>query len=249
MILYRVDVYGNQRLRALDEERKAHLKKPRIEASNAWKSFDLSECRFVLKENNTFPPETRLIFKRDCTLSEIFCYFMTEELLLAIWNNGMPDMWTYGEMTRKKKINQGQFSLKLLYKFFAIYVFIVGEQNGPTEAAKNDRPLCRNIESARYHLMTNFQQTICPGVKVIEVLIARFHVDAKLFPVLSKHFQSVCKTIGHFVAGDEKLLHFSGNSGDIRLVPSKPDHVGLWFYELCGYLSNGKPFLPTLLLK
>jgi hypothetical protein len=48
MILYRVDVYANQRLRALDEERKAHLKKPRIEASNAWKSFDLSECNIKI---------------------------------------------------------------------------------------------------------------------------------------------------------------------------------------------------------
>ena len=54
---------------------------------------------------------------------------------------------------------------------------------------------------------------------------------------------SIIRRFGEFVAGDEKLLHFTGNSGDIRMVRSKPDRVGLWCYELCALLPNGLPII------
>ena len=54
---------------------------------------------------------------------------------------------------------------------------------------------------------------------------------------------SIIRRFGEFVAGDEKLLYFTGNSGDIRMVRSKPDRVGLWFYELCALLPNGLPII------
>jgi hypothetical protein len=40
-----------------------------------------------------------------------------------------------------------------------------------------------------------------------------------------------------------QLFHFTGKSGNVRLVISKPDRVGFWFYELCGRLSNGLPYM------
>jgi hypothetical protein len=49
--------------------------------------------------------------------------------------------------------------------------------------------------------------------------------------------------LGESVAGDEKLLYFTGNSIDIRLVPAKPSRIGLWFYELCSTLRNGGQYL------
>ena len=39
--------------------------------------------------------------------------------------------------------------------------------------------------------------------------------------------------LGQYVAGDEKLFYFTGDSIIIRQVISKPDKIGLWFYELC----------------
>jgi len=38
-------------------------------------------------------------------------------------------------------------------------------------------------------------------------------------------------------------MHFTGDTGYIRLVPSKPDRIGLWYYEAVCYLKNGDPFL------
>ena len=49
--------------------------------------------------------------------------------------------------------------------------------------------------------------------------------------------------MGNFVAGDEKLFHFTGNSGHIRLVVPKSDRIGLWFYELCAPLMGSLSFL------
>lgn len=39
-----------------------------------------------------------------------------------------------------------------------------------------------------------------------------------------------------------QVFHFTGNTGWIRIVPSKQE-VGLWIYELCAVLSSGLPLL------
>ena len=62
-----------------------------------------------------------------------------------------------------------------------------------------------------------------------------------MYEEVSSHFLSL--VIGQWVAGDEKLKHFTWNSGNIREILSKPDRIGLLFYELVGYLSNGLPYL------
>jgi hypothetical protein len=46
-------------------------------------------------------------------------------------------------------------------------------------------------------------------------------------PEICANYQNFVKSLGQFVAGDKKLIHFTGNSGDIRLVLSKPDRVGM----------------------
>lgn len=60
---------------------------------------------------------------------------------------------------------------------------------------------------------------------------------------ISKNFYNLVLSLGQFVAGDEKLWNFTGNSGNVRLCLSKPDRIGLWFYELCGIFSSGLPYL------
>lgn len=45
------------------------------------------------------------------------------------------------------------------------------------------------------------------------------------------------------MAVDEKLFHFTGESANDRLVITKPDRIGLWFYEFCGHLDNDLPYM------
>ena len=56
-------------------------------------------------------------------------------------------------------------------------------------------------------------------------------------------WDSFIDALGDYAAGDEKLWHFTGDSGNVRLVLSKPDRIRFWFYQLCFPLRSGKSFL------
>jgi hypothetical protein len=77
----------------------------------------------------------------------------------------------------------------------------------------------------------------------MEILISRYTIPESFFPVISGNFRKVVAHPGKFVACDEKLSHFTGNSGFIRKVPSKPDGIGLWLYEMVCILGVDKYFL------
>jgi hypothetical protein len=51
------------------------------------------------------------------------------------------------------------------------------------------------------------------------------------------------KSTGKFVVGDETLLHFTGDSTNIRLIPTTPDRIGLWFFVLVCMLDEQTPYL------
>ena len=56
-------------------------------------------------------------------------------------------------------------------------------------------------------------------------------------------FQNALSTLGEVLCGDEKLFYFTGSSGMVRTVPSKPARVGIWHYQACVFLENNLPFL------
>jgi hypothetical protein len=82
----------------------------------------------------------------------------------------------------------------------------------------------------------------------VEHLIANFFLTSEYNDQLSKNFRSIVKEVGEYVSGDEKLFHFTGNSGNLRLVLTKPGKVGLWFYELCGAINSSMSYLLDLKL-
>lgn len=59
---------------------------------------------------------------------------------------------------------------------------------------------------------------------------------------ISSYIRKMVLRLGQVSAWDEKIFHFSGNSGDIRLVITMPDNTGLWYYELFASLSCGGSF-------
>lgn len=50
--------------------------------------------------------------------------------------------------------------------------------------------------------------------------------------ILCSNFQSLVDDLGEDVTEDEKLLHHTGSTENTRLVLSKSDRIGLWYYEL-----------------
>ena len=176
-----------------------------------------------------------LSFKaRNSGLLDLFLAFYDRNLIKAIWDAGNRDnKWTY---QLGKTINGGKLCYILIYRFLAVIIRIIGLQNKASESRKNSRPLRYAIQEAMVHFNHYAKKT--PGRQILEHLAGNFLISNEFFPLLSLNFQSIVSVLGQCVAGDEKLFHFTGNSSDIRMCISKPDRVGIWFYEICGMTGH-----------
>lgn len=206
----------------------------RIANSNdcGWQKVNVNEHRFVL------PPMTAeesfaAVDKRKATsLVDIFLSFVTPDVLTATWHFFPKEYWCYGYGPKAGTFNKGQVSLKLMYTYLAVYIFLVGEQNPPREGQGVQRPLRSGIQRAINHFKKEHPGEAILSPSLLEAFWGRFNIPHELWPQICRNFQDLLIRPGRCAAGDEKLLRFTGDSGYIRLVPSKPDHVGLWFFEL-----------------
>jgi hypothetical protein len=134
-------------------------------------------------------------------------------------------------------------SLKHLYLTLAISIRIIGLQNRPLKNRPHHRPLREAIKEALSHFSEIKPEAKSLGITLLEKLVSLPLFTAPIYEHLSLNFQKLVYQLGDSVAGDEKLFHFTGNSGDVRLVPNKPARIGLWFYQLCVQLPDGSSFL------
>lgn len=177
------------------------------------------------------------------SLGDIFLWFITPEVLAEAWTSFPEEYWMYGSGRSSGTFCGGKVSLKFLYAYLAVYILIVGEQNGPKESQGEKRPLRRAIETAVDYLSKEFPMAQVPSASILDRFWGRFYFPRQVWPRICQNFCSLLKRPGRCLAGDEKLLKFTGNSGYIRLVPSKPDRIGLWFFELVAILNNGDPYM------
>lgn len=194
-------------------------------------------------EPDTHPDAAYLLFNtRHASPISVFLHYITPELLQNVWNDKNNGEFCYHGQ-KMIHINHGQFSLGLIYKFLAIKLRIQGIHNKPQENTTNYRPQRQNIAEAIEYFREKQTSPSPPGIEIMECLLTHFLFSYQYFYYISERFQSFVKEIGEFVAGDEKLFHFTGKSGDLRKVPSKPQKVGLWFYELVAKINESTPYL------
>ncbi len=134
-------------------------------------------------------------------------------------------------------------SPKSVYITLAIAIRIIGKQNKPLENNKMKRPLRTACKEAIDNFKTLYPSDFSVGLNQVEKLIGLPLLTHRLCPQISHKFQLLVHNVGESCCGDEKLFHFTGNSSDIRQVLTKPDRIGLWFYQLCAPLNCGKSFL------
>lgn len=128
----------------------------------------------------------------------------------------------------------------------AMTIRIFGAQNRPSPGDRSvAKKLRENIKEARDYFVKEFPGAHGPPcLSTIEAAFARFHFSQEIYTEIFRNAQSMFVHVGEKAAGDEKLAKFTGNSRDIMAVPSKPDKVGFWNYELCIPLSCGLPTFP-----
>lgn len=225
---------------AARNERLARMAKS---ADQGWEKVDLDAHRFSLpklSENLSFAAVDR---SRTTTLLDIFLAILTPDILTATWEAFPPEYWCYGSGVHKGTFNGGKLSLKFVYAFFAVYIFIVGEQNAPKEGARSKKPLLAAITRAVTHFRSLSPNKQIPSFSLLSRFWGRFYIPTEVWPSICQNFQNLLTRPGRCLAGDEKLLHFTGDSAYIRLVPSKPDRIGLWFFQLVVILEGGYPYL------
>lgn len=124
----------------------------------------------------------------------------------------------------------------------AIQIRIIGKFRKPTENTtnKDSRPMRIAIDEARAHFRTLGAEVA--NTSIMQRLLSKMLLTEDYAVLLSKKFRDFVLSLGDYAAGDEKLWRFT-DSGNVRLVLSKPDRVGFWFYELCFPLRTGKSYL------
>jgi len=228
---------------------KAKRKKDLQEVADrlGWRDVNTSEECFILSEIRPEDHWATLKLRNSGTnLFQIFNSFVTDSLVDKIVTRYNDENHTFG--TSKTHINHKRYYVrkKHIWQAFAVQLYIIGRQERPVEVRKNVNFKRIKIEEARSYFQSKHE--VKPvGRELIESLIAHAHITSDDTEELSKNFQSIVHKLGQSIAGDEKLFFFSGNSGDIRLVVSKPGKVGLWFFELCCMLRVGDKELPYLL--
>jgi hypothetical protein len=136
-----------------------------------------------------------------------------------------------------------KFNVPSVYKFLAIYIRMQALQQRPTESDKNRRSQTGSYKQAVAYFHDRMPDHLPPGNHLVELLHSKLLISPKDEALLTENYLSKVVSLGQWVAGDEKLFKWTGESSWLRMCPNKDDYIGLWFYMLCGRLSSGKSFL------
>lgn len=203
-----------------------------------WVKVDTTKEAFIPEQSNW--QNKFLTFKsRRCTYLSIFLHFLSQDTLSSVWE---ANCWLYED--GKKRVFGGLFDVCNIYKFLAIKIRVQGIHKVPGRNKLNGKALEIAMKDASDFFYQQFNQfPRPPGRNILTILNSRFLIDANFFERVSEAFQSIVQQLGEFVSGDEKLDYFTGRTGDLRYVPSKPAVVGLWHYQLVGNVSNKDVYL------
>lgn len=229
---------------AAKEKHDLELKRQRMENEGMdWVDADLANTFYKMDELD--PIHEYAVFKPypPTTLLGIFLKIVTVGVLRSIWDSYDITTWSYSCGTCTGILFKGDFKPQMLYVYFAVYIRILGLQDAPNEARPMQNPLRQAIQMALGHFAARSPTDEFPSRMTIETLMGRFHIRKEQFGLIFDNARSLLRWGGRWIVGDEKLLKYFGNSGFIRVIPSKPDHIGLWFYECVVNLEREKSFL------
>jgi hypothetical protein len=181
-----------------------------------------------------------LILPDGVTPAVLFFQFLPLDLLQRVLDNIDPASWYRGRNLNSGRIN---VDLKKVLYILAAYIFLMGRQEELDYTVNGKTKLDKAMKNAQ-----NYFETINPGFtfpckNIWEKSFGNYHITHRYYDDVSANFQSIVREIGCCVAGDEKLLYFTGESIYIRKVVDKPDRIGFWYYELVGLLAGHFPFL------
>lgn len=208
------------------------LKKSAIDKN--WIEIDTKTQNFIYSQLSIKNEFVSLSLNRTFKKYQIFLRLYSEKLINLV-------------LVKTKAVNPKAFllpngrqfilSLGKIYKFLAIKIRIQAIQNGPKENQKNKDAQRKAYQEAKFHYDQKYPLNKAPGINILEKLNSNFFIRPDQEKDLTANLLSCITSLGQYVAGDEKLFHFTGRSNWVRLCPNKPGRVGIWNYELCAKVS------------
>ena len=169
-----------------------------------WRKIDLNKESFQLSRSDRSKRSPTFTF-RTASLLKIFLAFVTHSLVTQIATDMDFSDLTYDN---EKSI---RLSLPRIYKMLAIWIRIYGEQHKPFGVKRGGRPLRNQLELYRGEYAVSFPNlSPAGGTRFMEIFTTHFLFDSRYSKQLSHNFRAILRGIGDIVAGDEKLLHFTG---------------------------------------
>jgi len=179
-----------------------------------------------------------LRFAADSPL-DLFLRFLPSNFLRRILDAVPHGHWSYNEGGRIHTVDP---TLRKAYTNLAIYLRLIFRSHDENHVGDDFTTRSDAVRLAKQHFTAEFPDIQFPSCHISDIMFANVHITGAFFAEL-ENFNSVLSELGAFVAGDEKLLHFTGNGVHVMSVKSKPDRIGLWYYELAVKLECGAIFV------
>lgn len=206
-------------------------------SDEGWAFVEKGKKLYKTEKNNKEMQYPIHSIRKSDTKYEIFIKLMPHSLIMEIFNKRIEER--NGGLAFNKG-NGKTYTIKKciltpLY-IIAVKIFIQGNQN---MTLKKDQALKDAVK------VLKVKATYIPCSSMMKKLLEMFFIDyngiesKKLSDNMSKQFQS----FGDMISGDEKLYYYTGKSGYVRKVVSKPRSIGLWMYQACVSLKCGLPCL------
>ena len=176
--------------------------------------------------------------EKKCSSLDLLLKYLPTFTLHSIWNHYSKEYWKYSSGSHTSCLFNGEFSLKNILVAIGVYIRIMGVQKDGV-SRKEKHPQRMSVKLALNHAKTTFPTLNCESYNNIETIISRYYIPYSYFESISANFCSIINHPGEMIAGDEKLLSFTGDSAFLRYVPNKPDQLGLWHYELACKTESG----------
>lgn len=113
--------------------------------------------------------------------------------------------------------------------------------NGRTDVDNNPLAYRRAIQDTIMELARELGPMKSSGVLMVQEILTNMVFSIEDETELRDHLRQTLVSIGEVLVCDEKLWFHSGEAGGwVRLVISKPDRVGHWFYTAVVKLANGR---------
>lgn len=173
---------ANVELQEKSDQRKARMQATPNIVYSEWETIDVDKNTYRIIETNDIEPFATFKTRESNTLSSIFHDILSQDVLQQIWDSYDISNWGYSNHGCTSYINKGVFDSKLILKFLAVEIRIIGYQ----ESDDVERPLRGSLKKQMSNIQREYPDVTLPGRALFEILHARFLIAEEHFDLISK---------------------------------------------------------------